>query len=154
MPESNPVLFRVIPRFPGIFAVERGSFAMLLAENIHGCQMLQSIECRYPSSWKIEPRGTYPTWVSWGPRDGVPCCKKKGKTSHHDPDAVPVWITLTLLLCPASFCHHAPSLAKRCWGCMRSEVLMLVVNCFKFKTIHDEHQDDMSWQLLAQGSES
>ena len=26
--------------------------------------------------------------------------------------------------------------------------------CFKFKTIHDEHQDDTSWQLLAQGSES
>ena len=28
------------------------------------------------------------------------------------------------------------------------------VNCFNFKTIHGEHQDDMSWQLLAQGSES
>ena len=27
-------------------------------------------------------------------------------------------------------------------------------NCFKFKTIHNEHQDDMSCQLLAQGSES
>ena len=69
---------------------------------------------------------------------------------------VPLWLDVYI-------CVH---LIRRRQGTQRraaaaSAVLALrvgtsgqVVNCFKFKTIHNEHQDDMSWQLLAQGSES